>query len=126
MTILISDPLFQRHDTGRHPEQPARLAVIQSRLENAGLVAQCKAGSYTPLTEAEIGAIHAPAVIADAKRLAESGGGWLDADTRLCPESFQVALAAAGAGVSAVEQVMRGVDRTALALVRPPGHHATA
>ena len=38
MTILIADPLFQRHETGRHPEQPARLAAIQSRLENAGLV----------------------------------------------------------------------------------------
>jgi len=36
-----------------------------------------------------------------------------------------VALAAAGACVAAVDAVMHGPDRTALCLVRPPGHHAT-
>ena len=126
MTILISDPLFQRHDTGRHPEQPARLAVIQSRLENAGLVAQCQAGTYTPLSEDDVRAIHAPEVVIAARRLAEAGGGWLEADTFVCPESFKVALASAGAAASAVDHVLSGEDRTALCLVRPPGHHATA
>jgi len=41
------------------------------------------------------------------------------------PASFQVALAAAGACVAAVDAVVKGPDRTALCLVRPPGHHAT-
>jgi acetoin utilization deacetylase AcuC-like enzyme len=126
MTILFADPLFQRHDTGRHPEKPARLLVIQNRLENAGLVAQCNRGAYTPLTADEVREIHTPDVVAHAKHLAESGGGWLEADTFVCPESYQVALAAAGACASAVDQVMRGDDRTALCLVRPPGHHASA
>jgi acetoin utilization deacetylase AcuC-like enzyme len=126
MTILFSDPLFQRHETGRHPEQPARLAVIQNRLENAGLVAQCKKGSYQPLTVEDVCRIHTPEVAARARQLADGGGGWLEADTFVCPESFRVALAAAGACAAAVEQVMRGDDPTALCLVRPPGHHATA
>lgn len=126
MTILITDPLFQRHDTGRHPEQPARLAAIESRLENAGLVAQCKRGSYTPLTEADVVAIHSPAVIARSRAVADAGGGLLDADTVVCAESHSIALAAAGACAAGVDQVMRGVDRTALCLVRPPGHHATS
>ena len=125
MTILISDPLFQRHETGRHPEQPARLVVIQNKLENAGLVAQCKRGAYTPLTEAEVAAIHAPRVAASARQVCAAGGGHLDGDTVVSPESFDVALAAAGAAVSAVDQVLRGDDRTALCLIRPPGHHAT-
>ena len=60
MTILFADPLFQRHDTGQHPEQPARLAVIQNRLENAGLVAQCKKGMYQPLSQETVNEIHAP------------------------------------------------------------------
>jgi acetoin utilization deacetylase AcuC-like enzyme len=125
MTILIADPLFQRHETGRHPEQPARLAAIQSRLENAGLVAQCTQGTYTPLTPEAVSEIHAPTVAVHARELAEAGGGWIDGDTVVCPESYHVALAAAGACVAGVDQVMRGVDRTALCLVRPPGHHAT-
>jgi len=125
MTILLSDPLFQKHETGRHPEQPARLVVIQNRLENAGLVAQCTKGTYAPLTEQQARTIHAPEVVAKAKQLAETGGGWLESDTFLCPESFHVALAAAGACVAAVDAVLRGLDRTAFCLVRPPGHHAT-
>ena len=126
MTILFADPLFQRHDTGRHPEQPARLVVIQNRLENAGLVAQCKKGIYTPLTPDAVAGIHAPEVIARARQFTEAGGGWLEADTFVCPASYQVALAAAGACAAGVDQVLRGVDRTALCLVRPPGHHANA
>jgi acetoin utilization deacetylase AcuC-like enzyme len=125
MTLLFSDPLFQRHDTGRHPEKPARLVVIQNRLENAGLVAQCQRGAYTPLTADAVREIHAPEVVASTRQLAEAGGGWLEADTFVCPESYQVALAAAGACVAAVDQVIRGIDRTALCLTRPPGHHAT-
>jgi acetoin utilization deacetylase AcuC-like enzyme len=125
MTLLFSDPVFRRHDTGRHPEQAARLVVIQNRLENAGLVAQCKMGVHAPLTESDVREIHAPEVVARVRAVADRGGGPLDADTIVCPESYQVALAAAGACVAAVDQVMRGVDRTALCLVRPPGHHAT-
>ncbi len=55
MTILFSDPLFQRHETGRHPECPGRLVVIQNRLENAGLVTQCAKGAYAPLDETASG-----------------------------------------------------------------------
>jgi acetoin utilization deacetylase AcuC-like enzyme len=77
------------------------------------------------LDEAAVARIHAPAQIARARRLAEHGGGYLEADTVVSPDSFRVALAAAGACVSAVDAVLRGDDRTALCLVRPPGHHAT-
>jgi len=57
--------------------------------------------------------------------MAERGGGHLDPDTVVAPESFAVALAAAGACASAVDAVLRGDDTNALCLVRPPGHHAT-
>jgi acetoin utilization deacetylase AcuC-like enzyme len=44
----------------------------------------------------------------------------------VCPASFDVARAAVGGVFVAIDQVMlREVDR-AMALVRPPGHHATA
>src|SRR5204862_3303346 len=97
MTILFANPLFQRHDTGRHPEKADRLVVIENRLENAGLIAQCKQGTYTPLTAEDVCQIHRPEVVANAKQLADSGGGWIEADTLVCPASYQVALAAAGA-----------------------------
>ena len=48
----------------------------------------------------------------------------LDPDTYTSPETFEVAMLAAGAAVDAVERVMCGRHTRALALVRPPGHHA--
>ena len=57
--------------------------------------------------------------------MAERGGGYLDPDTVVCPASFRVALNAAGACMAAVDAVVSGVDKTALCLVRLPGHRAT-
>src|SRR4051812_12591556 len=47
MTILYTDPLFLKHETGpRHPETAARLRSVTARLEKAGLVKKCVAGTY--------------------------------------------------------------------------------
>jgi acetoin utilization deacetylase AcuC-like enzyme len=48
----------------------------------------------------------------------------LDPDTYTSPETYEIARLAAGAGIDAVERVMSGRNTRALALVRPPGHHA--
>jgi acetoin utilization deacetylase AcuC-like enzyme len=58
--------------------------------------------------------------------LVEQGGGMADADTVVSPASVDVARAAAGACLAAVEAVIAGVDINALCLIRPPGHHATS
>ncbi len=123
MTLLYTDPLFLRHDTGHHPERADRLRSISARLERAGLAGRCTAGSYAPLTEEAVTEVHSPEVLARVKRLAR--GGHLDVDTVVSEDSLGVALAAAGACASAVDAVLAGADRTALCLVRPPGHHAT-
>lgn len=128
MTLLYTDPLFLKHDTGRHPETADRLRAITRRLEKSGLIQKCRlggTGSYQPLTEEAIGKVHAAKQIQAAKQVAEHGGGKLDADTIVCPDSFKVALAAAGACVAAVDAVIKGTEKNALCLVRPPGHHAT-
>jgi len=125
MTVLYTDPIFLAHDTGRHPENAGRLRAILARLGKAGLVQDCTRGTFQPMAEESLLTVHAPPVVARAKAMAEHGGGHLDADTVVCPASFRVALSAAGACVAAVDQVMKGTDRRALCLVRPPGHHAT-
>ena len=59
------------------------------------------------------------------KQLAEHGGGRIDADTVVSPESFDVALAAAGACVAAVDAVLKGDDQNCPvpgAAARPSRH----
>jgi acetoin utilization deacetylase AcuC-like enzyme len=48
----------------------------------------------------------------------------LDADTFTSPDSYDAACLAAGAAMAGVDHVLEGKGRRALALVRPPGHHA--
>jgi acetoin utilization deacetylase AcuC-like enzyme len=125
MTLLYTDPVFLRHDTGRHVEIPDRLRAITARLDRAGLPARCTPGTFAPLPAEEVRAVHDPRQVALVQRVADSGGGHLDPDTVVSPESFDVALSAAGAACAAVDAVLAGQDTTALCLVRPPGHHAT-
>lgn len=125
MTLLYTDPLFLQHDTGPHPETAGRLRAVSARLEKTGLPSRCRPGSYLPLTAETVAQVHAPRMVRAAEDMAARGGGRLDPDTVVSPESFRVALAAAGACVSAVDAVLRGDDTNALCLVRPPGHHAT-
>jgi acetoin utilization deacetylase AcuC-like enzyme len=125
MTLLYTDPLFLQHDTGPHPETADRLRAINSRLEKTDLPTRCRPGFYRPLTAERVAQIHAPRMVRAAEDMAARGGGRLDPDTVVSAQSFAVALAAAGASVSAVDAVLRGDDTNALCLVRPPGHHAT-
>jgi acetoin utilization deacetylase AcuC-like enzyme len=125
MTLLFSDHVFLEHDTGVHPETAERLRAITRLLDESGVAGRCTPGRFSPLDPAALRAVHVPAVADRVQRLAEQGGGHLDADTVVSPASYRVGLAAAGAGVAAVDAVLGGADRTALCLVRPPGHHAT-
>jgi acetoin utilization deacetylase AcuC-like enzyme len=126
MTLLYTDPLFLKHDTGpHHPETPERLRAVTARLEKTGLVKKCAAGKWKPINEETVAKLHAPKMVTAAKQLAEHGGGHLDADTVVSPDSFRVALSAAGAAVAAVDAVLAGDAKNALCLIRPPGHHAT-
>jgi acetoin utilization deacetylase AcuC-like enzyme len=125
MTLLYSDPLFLKHDTGMHPEKADRLRAITTQLDKTGLAKKCTAGAYKPLSEEAVLKVHAAREVTKIKQLAEHGGGRVDPDTVVSVDSFQVGLAAAGACVAAVDAVLKGTDRNALCLVRPPGHHAT-
>jgi acetoin utilization deacetylase AcuC-like enzyme len=126
MTILFTDSLFLRHDTGPgHPERPDRLRAISAMLDQTGLRAQCAIGNYQPVSEELLRRVHDGRQIDLVRQVTQAGGGRIEADTVVSPESDQVARAAAGVGVAAVDAVLAGKDRNALCLVRPPGHHAT-
>jgi acetoin utilization deacetylase AcuC-like enzyme len=125
MTLLYTDPLFLKHDTGRHVEIADRLRTITARLEKSGLARKCAAGTFRPLTEEAVLAIHDARQVTRVKQVAAHGGGRIDPDTVVSAESFAVALNAAGACAAAVDAVLKGPEKTALCLVRPPGHHAT-
>ena len=122
---FVYDPIYLRHDTGQHVENARRLEAIISHLEQTGLKQQLKPIKPRPATVAELSLVHNEQHISHVQEVAQRGGGWLDGDTVMSPDSYEAALYAAGGTIAAVEAVVRGEVNSAFALVRPPGHHAT-
>jgi acetoin utilization deacetylase AcuC-like enzyme len=125
MTLLITDPRFLLHDTGQHPETANRLRSVTQRLQQSGLVESCTPLPFTPINDEAIACVHNPSFFSILDQLVAEGGGHADPDTVVSVESPAVARLAAGAACAAVDAVLAGTDRTALCLIRPPGHHAT-
>ncbi|MFP4538401.1 MAG: histone deacetylase family protein, partial [Dichotomicrobium sp.] len=125
-TLLITHPVFVKHDTGfGHPERPDRLRAIEQALEDESF--QFLHREEAPLADEEaIARMHGPDYIAALKKAAPASGHiYVDGgDTVMSPDSWEAALRAAGAAVTAVDQVMSGAVRNAFCVVRPPGHHA--
>ncbi len=124
MTLLYYDPRFLDHDTGRHLERPERLRQIIARLDATGLTANCDRPSWEPVSRARLERVHEPRHMDRITALAARGGGFIDSDTVVSPASYDVATLAAGAACDAVDRVLASEAKTALCLVRPPGHHA--
>lgn len=125
MVLLYSDPAFLRHETGDHPECADRLRHITAHLESSGLAAQCLRPTWERITPDRLALVHRPEYAAAVKSFAERHPGRrIESDTVVSRDSYDVALLAAGAVCDAVERVVRGEEKRALCLVRPPGHHA--
>ena len=122
---LVYDPIYLKHDTGEHVENAGRLKAITSCLEETGLRQQLTLVKPRKASVEELSLVHQKQHISRIQDLAKKGGGWIDGDTVMSPDSYEVALYAAGGAIRATEVVMEGEVASAFALVRPPGHHAT-
>jgi len=127
-TALVYDPIFLKHETGtHHPESPERLKVIISALQNdEPLWTRLLHQAPRSVTDKDIMRCHSYRLIDHIQSLCEGGVPFIDRDTSICDESFAIAKLAAGAAVVGVDQVFKGEADNAIALVRPPGHHATS
>ena len=122
----VYDPIYLKHETGYHPENAQRLEAIMAHLEETGLIEQLTAIKPRPATVEELTYVHQTSYVSRIQDAASRGGGWLDGDTVMSPDSYDAALYAAGGAIEATDAVISGRLNNAFALVRPPGHHATA
>lgn len=109
-TGLVYDDIYLRHVLRPdHPESPERLKRILLELERQGLDREVSAivPSRDPMPSIE--RHHTARHVASVRKLAVTG---------------DVAAAAVGGALSAVDAVAGGNVRNAFCAIRPPGHHA--
>jgi len=122
----VYDEVYLKHETGYHPENAQRLEAIMAHLEETRLIEQLKPIKPRPATVEELTYVHQASYVSRIQDAAVRGGGWLDADTVMSPDSYDAALYAVGGVIEATDAVISSQVNSAFALVRPPGHHATA
>jgi len=114
------------HEAGAlHPDTPERLDAIGNQLIASGLDFVIRHYDAPLATREELCRVHDPDYVERVFEMAPTEGSVeIDGDTVMSPGSLQAALRSAGAGVLAVDLVMRGEANPVFCAIRPPGHHA--
>ena len=120
---IVSSP---DHDLASHPENAGRFKqfdLLRELGEKEGFLEV--ESSLAPMDA--VTAVHPPSYLDALREAVEEGPAYIDyAPTYVTPASFDAALHAAGGTLNVLESVLNGQKQGGFALVRPPGHHATA
>jgi acetoin utilization deacetylase AcuC-like enzyme len=121
----VLDEIFLDHRApSGHPERPARAEAVRDALVKANIASLGTRIAPRPATDEELARVHTGAFLSHLEKTVPDSAGWIDPDTYFSPGSWPAALAAAGSAASLATKVLSGELERAVAVVRPPGHHA--
>jgi acetoin utilization deacetylase AcuC-like enzyme len=126
-TAVVYEPLYLEHFHPGHPEAPERLQAVLGAIAESGLWAKLLKLAAAPIGLDLLHRVHQPDYVNMVRRAAAGRKpGWLDSDTYVSRRSYDAALLAVGGLAALTAAVLRGEVSNGFALVRPPGHHASA
>ena len=126
MLGYVLDEIFVHHRApAGHPERPARAEAVRDALQAAGIAARGKHIPIRAASDEELARVHGAAHLENLATTVAGATGWLDPDTYYSTGSWDAARAAAGSASQLATDVLAGALSRGLAVVRPPGHHAT-
>jgi acetoin utilization deacetylase AcuC-like enzyme len=115
---VVTGDIFCLHNLPGHPENRDRL-----RLALSGVPRHAGRLGPVPASTEDLARVHRREYLAWLEGIA-TGECYIDFNTYVCPDSFRVAVHAAGSAIEAAQRALDG--HSCFAMVRPPGHHAEA
>src|SRR5688572_27893096 len=126
MLGFVLDDIFAQHRApSGHPERPARAEAVRDALLAADIGKRGTKIETRLATDHELAAVHGGSYLSQLERIVPGKSGWLDPDTYYSPQTWDAARAAAGSSCELATRVLAGELSSGIAVVRPPGHHAT-
>ena len=128
---VVYHPDFEHYRTGKNQlERPERCKVIMDALLKKGITDDAHILTPRKATFDEVALCHSPSYLkkveTECKNASIISNTLLSTgDVYISPASYQTALLAAGAVLTAVDAVMKGTTKKVFCNIRPPGHHAT-
>ena len=120
---LVPSP---EHDLEGHPESVARFELLEAAMADlpGGIAERVDSAEAS---EEAILRVHPEAYLRTLEAACLQGPAYVDmAPTYVTQASMGAARRAAGGTLAVLDSVLAGEGRTGFALIRPPGHHATA
>ena len=125
-TALIYHEDYLKHDAGPgHPERRERLVSVMDYFRNGGILERVGTLTPSPCSDEDLLRVHKKEYVEFIRAMCARGGGPIDADTFAQADTYDIGKLAAGGVMLAGEVVAKGEFGNSLALVRPPGHHAS-
>lgn len=122
---IIYDDIFMKHNPDSyHPERPQRLAEIVKELSGRNVLDKVKVERAVKASLDDVTRVHDEDYVKYVERAIMSGARYIDPDTQVSRESFEVALYAAGSSIHGCKKVLNEGFDVCFVLERPPGHHA--
>ena len=116
-------PSSLEHETGMHPERPARIPAIERELAARDWLGWERMEAPAARRESLL-AVHGEDHVSFVEALAARGGGAIDLDTVASAGSWTAALHSAGGAVAMVDRLLDAGSGAGFCGLRPPGHHA--
>ncbi len=116
--LFYHDSYSELTQTHGHPECPERVRAIVARLPE--VISDSEIITPIPATREQLALAH---TIPYIDMIEQHPEGYMDADTYIRPNTFEMASMAAGGTIQAADWSYEN-KRPSYAMVRPPGHHA--
>lgn len=111
----------------KHPENPSRIQMIEKVLKRSHVWPLLQKITAPEVSDLQLARVHTRTYLASLEnQIPRSGSIKIDEDTYLSQDTLKAARYAAGAGIKAVDMVMKKQAKNAFCAIRPPGHHAFA